>query len=78
MSRYTHRHLTFAYDYHRVSVAVRLVINGSFNLYHCLVGGNLRGCHDHTILSYMQGRHRLQPNMAIDARSGVPSAVGLL
>ena len=55
-----------------------LVLHSYCHLYSCLVGRHIGCGYKHPVLSNMQGGHRLQPHMTIDARARVPAAVGLL
>ena len=55
-----------------------LVDNRHQNIDLCLFAADL-GCGDRdTILSDMHRGHRLQPHMAVDARTRIPAAIGLL
>ena len=56
---------------------VRLIFDGHLHVDGGFVGLHLGCCDEHTVLGNMQRRHGLEPHMAVDARAGIPAAVGL-
>ena len=69
--------LTFHFN-DALLVIVALVLYGHLDLYFRLVCRHFLCSDKDTILSDMQGRHRFEPHMAVDAGTRVPTTVGLL
>ena len=63
---------------HCLLVYVALVLHRHLHLHDSLLLRHLRSGDEHTVLCNVQGWHGLQPHMAVDARTRVPTAIGLL
>ena len=76
--RHTDHQLAITHSHRSVSVLIRLVLYRYFHLDNSLIALHLRRGDKHTVLCDMQGRHRLEPYMTVDARTRIPAAVWLL
>ena len=72
-----YRFLLAFYLYDTLLFRIAFVLHGHFHIDCSLIGLNLRCRHEYTILRNMQRGHGLEPHMAIDARTAIPTAVGL-
>ena len=72
-----HRFLLAFYLYDTLLFRTGFILHGNFHIDCSLIGLNLRCRHEYTILSNMHRGHGFKPHMAIDARTAIPTAVGL-